>query len=60
MRNSFSLALLDSSLKEGAKEDIAVSLPPSMREVAAHRADGRSFAGALYFTPSGSSSAYAE
>ena len=27
--NTFSLALLDSSLKEGAKEDIVIPLPPS-------------------------------
>ncbi len=38
--NSFSLALLDSSLVEGAKEDFVIPLPPSLREVSAKQTEG--------------------
>ena len=38
--NSFSLALLDSSLVKGAKEDFVIPLPPSLREVPRARKAG--------------------
>ena len=38
--NSFSLALLDSSLVEGAKEDFVIPVPPSLREVPRARKAG--------------------